>query len=321
MKKLFIVTMVVLLVVIGNIGCAESGSADLSVSLPTVEGQSGKPEFKDKIKYKDFGDSIIVYKVKNKNVGIDDVDALGTQLGLDGDIGYDDDGQYVMASRGEKVAAQLYVWVNSGAMEYDSFVFDDVDPTDEIDPALLASLPSEQEAKGIASAFLTDNGLMPSDGISGIEVSIGGSVELRNSETGEIVMSNPTHWLIQWDREIDGIPVAGSGADLSVRVGPESTIQRVFKCWREIEGSYKELKIKSAQDAYEELINGKGSFYTDLSVKEVIVDQVELVYWMDSVDQEQNYIVPVYQFSGTCLDADGVAIDEQPFQGWCEALK
>jgi len=44
-----------------------------------------------------------------------------------------------------------------------------------------------------------------------------------------------------------------------------------------------------------------------------------LAYWMEPLDEHQEYVVPVYEFKGKCLDKDGEYIED--FTGWCEAVK
>jgi hypothetical protein len=52
---------------------------------------------------------------------------------------------------------------------------------------------------------------------------------------------------------------------------------------------------------------------------EISIDHVSLAYWMDVASVSQEYVLPVYEFRGTCRAANGNLLDN--FTGWIEALK
>jgi hypothetical protein len=76
--------------------------------------------------------------------------------------------------------------------------------------------------------------------------------------------------------------------------------------------------IISEQQAFQELMQGKGSLEVPLDCKQVVVDNVQLKYWMDPPSEKQDFIVPVYEFTGTCLDKNGNTLED--FTGWTPAL-
>lgn len=312
-RKIFgIVAALLLLLSSTIIGVAcDSESEDFSVELPRYAVPSTNPEFSSKIK--DSGQTNVkVYKVKNVKLNENAVVELGEKLALHGDVGQTSGGdQYFMAERFDDVVIQLSVWVASGAIEYQ-----ELKSTMPLSPFPL-NMPSKEEAALIADEFLRQAGLISSD-ISGVEINEGSSVQMGDSDTGEILQEAVIQWLVSYDRTIGGIQVAGPGEQLEVRIGDDSIIDRVFKCWRDVV-EYKEVSVITPQEAYEKVASGQGSFNTAASAKKVVVEEAELVYWMESVDQEQKYVVPIYKFTGKSLDDNGKEIGD--FEGWCEALK
>jgi hypothetical protein len=116
--------------------------------------------------------------------------------------------------------------------------------------------------------------------------------------------------------DIDGVPLAGPGAKFGVRIGDGGEVVSVYRVWRETE-PYKEISIRAPQEAYQDLPAGKGSYLASSQCKKVVVESVSLAYWMEAADEKQEYVVPVYEFQGKCLDAEGQYLED--FTGWCQA--
>jgi hypothetical protein len=76
--------------------------------------------------------------------------------------------------------------------------------------------------------------------------------------------------------------------------------------------------IISQQKAYDDLIQGKGSLDVPLDCMQVVVEQVQLKYWLDPPSEKQDYAVPVYEFKGQCLDKNGNHLED--FTAWTPAL-
>lgn len=146
-----------------------------------------------------------------------------------------------------------------------------------------------------------------------------GKVNALSWVLAEVLEENISHWLVRFYRQINGLPVANSGGNtLAVRIGDRGEIASVFKLWREVV-PYKELELVSPQRAYQELLSGMGKHYIPSDCEKVIIEQVNLAYWMESMNQQHDYVVPVYEFKGKCLDKNGNIMEG--YTGWTEAIK
>jgi len=272
--------------------------------------------------------TMMVYKVENPAVTTDSVEEIGGKLGFEGMAGYiEGDTKIAMLDEGAEEVRQLSVWVDSGAVEY-AIVY-----PDKLYPPEPPNLPSEEEARQIAIDFLAQSGLLPADATAGhgceVEVVSGGTYGVEQEapqegveekgETGpEVVEEYVTHLLVRFHRQIDGFPATGPGNQLGVRIGDEGEVITVLKVWREVT-PYNEVVIKTSEQAYEELKAGTGSYYAPLDCEKVVIEQVYLAYWMEPLDEHQEYVMPVYEFKGKCLDKDEEYLED--FTGWCEAVK
>jgi len=256
------------------------------------------------------GGMAMVYEVKPAVVSAKSVTELGRKLGFEGGAGTVDDGMRVaMLDPSGPDQRQLAVWVDSGAVEY-AVLGGEVDKPF---PPFPPTLPSSAEAEKIATDFLSGAGLLPSDAYV-MDVMAGGSY---TGEEGDYV----THLLVRFGHLINGLPTTGPGAKFAVRVAHEGEVVDVdvLKVWRDVE-AYRVVSIKSAQEAYNELVAGKGTCAAPSKCARVLVEEVRLAYWMEAATDKQEYVVPVYEFEGKCLDKDGNYLEED-FWGCCEALR
>jgi hypothetical protein len=295
---------------------------------PPAAGPSGNPGFELAATDLPTNNTMLVYKVENPVVTTDSVREIGRKLGFEGGAGYiDGETKIAMLDEGAEEVRQLSVWVNSGAVEY-AIVY-----PDKLYPPEPPNLPSEEEARQIAIDFLAQSGLLPADATESdgceVEVVTGGTyaveeeapqegVEEGGETEPEVVEEYVAHLLVRFHRQVDGFPVTGPGNQLVVRIGDEGEVITILKVWREVT-PYNEVVIKTPEQAYQELKSGTGSYYAPLDCKKVVVEQIYLAYWMEPLDENQEYVVPVYEFKGKCLDKDGEYIED--FTGWCEAVK
>jgi len=293
-----------------------------------LAGPSGNPDFELTATDLPANNTMMVYKVENTVVTIDSVREIGGKLGFEGSAGYiDGDTKIAMLDEGAEEVRQLSVWVDSGAVEY-AIVY-----PDKLYPPEPPNLPSEEEAKQIAIDFLGQSGLLPPDSTVGgsceAEVVAGGTYGIEQevpeevAEEGgeiepEVADEYVAHLLVRFHRQIDGFPVTGSGNQLGVRIGDEGEVITVLIVWRGVT-PYDEVVINNPEQAYQELKSGAGSYYAPPDCEKVVVEQVYLAYWMEPLDEHQEYVVPVYEFKGKCLDKDGEYLED--FVGWCEAVE
>jgi len=127
----------------------------------------------------------------------------------------------------------------------------------------------------------------------------------------------PTYWLVDFPYFMDGTEATGPGSKIEVSVGDNGQVVGMLWSWRQMSPLGID-NIISEQQAFQELTQGKGSLEVPLDCKQVIIEQVQLKYWLDPPSEEQDYAVPVYEFTGTCLDKNGRTLED--FTGWTPAL-
>jgi hypothetical protein len=281
-----------------------------------------------------------VYQIKSSDVTIASVTELGRRLGFSGDASLIDNGAKIVMSAGEgEDMRQLTVWTASGAVEYGY-----VEP-EKLYPSQPAQLPSQSQAELIAYDFLQQANLLPPgyQSLAKIKdettVAAGGSYSVSQRYAAEAppaaVPSAPslpwqsptpaapvpppgtTYWLVDLPYQVDGASATGPGSKIEVSVGDGGEVLRMLSSWRQM-SSLSTANIISENQAFQDLIQGKGSLDVPLDCRQVVVEQVQLKYWLDPPSEKQDYALPVYEFTGQCLDKNGNHLED--FTGWTPAL-
>jgi hypothetical protein len=275
------------------------------VNLPGSQAAAGDITFELATEFPAVDNTIMVYKAKAPDVTVEKVIEMGRKLGFEGGAGLiDGDTKIAMLDESDAEVRQLMVWVNSGTL-----AFHWLEP-DKLYPSAPPTLPSNEEAGEIATQFLAEAGLLPA-GVHVSEVVVGGTY---SGPEGSYV----AHLLVRFSYEIGGFPVTGIGAKFGLRIGDKGEVVDLYRVWRETE-AYKEISIKAPEQAYQELIAGNSSYVTPSGCQEVVVESVSLAYWMEGAYQKQEYVIPVYEFEGKCLDGQGNYLED--FVGWCQAVQ
>jgi len=127
----------------------------------------------------------------------------------------------------------------------------------------------------------------------------------------------PSYWLVDFPYFVDGSEATGPGSKIEVSVGAYGEVVKMVWSWRPASQRGTD-NIISARQAFEDLTQGKGSIEVPVDCKQVVVDSVHLKYWLGPPSEKQDYAVPVYEFTGNCLDKNGNTIES--FTGWAPAL-
>jgi hypothetical protein len=281
-----------------------------------------------------------VYEIKGSDVTTESVTALGRRLGFSGQARLTDDRTKIVMSDGSgDEARQLTVWTASGAVDYGY-----VEP-EKLYPSEPPSLPSQPEAESIAYDFLQQVDLLPSgyQSLAKIKdettVIAGGGYSVSKQYAAEAppaaapaapswpwksptpsAPSAPpgtTYWLVSFPYFVDGASATGPGSKIEVSVGDKGEAVRMLWSWRQMSPLGTD-NIISEKQAYQDLVQGQGSLDVPLDCRQVVVEQVQLKYWLDPPSETQDYAVPVYEFKGQCLDKNGSHLED--FTGWTPAL-
>jgi hypothetical protein len=343
---------VVLLAFIGVVWFAGRGGAPMAtVAPPAAPSEAGYsvrlpanivPEgvsFTAKKSLSDSQGEAAVYRIQSSDITTESVTALGQRLGFSGEAAFIDGGTKIAMYDGAgDDMRQLIVWTASGAVEYGY-----VEP-EKLYPSYPAELPSQSEAELIAYDFLGEAGLLPPGyhSLAKIKdettvVAGGGySVSQRyateaappaaaapsvpSEEAAPVAPSTPTaatYWLVDFPYFVDGTEATGPGSKIEVSVGEGGEVVKMLWSWRQMSPLGTD-NIISEKQAYDALIQGKGSLEVPLDCRQVVVEQVRLKYWLDPPSEQQAYAVPVYEFTGQCLDKNGNHLED--FTGWTPAL-
>jgi hypothetical protein len=264
------------------------------------------------------GGQAVIYRVETPDVTTVSVEQLGKKLGFEGDAMVMDDGTKIAMFDGEDSdERELVVWTDSGAFEYGYTELEKLYPPEP------TGLPSEDEAKVIAYTFLEQADLLPHEykGLSRFEdetaVIPGGSYSISKGYDGEVVQKPPSYWIVSIPYTIDGTGTTGPGSEIEISIGAGGEVVKLVWPWRDIY-SLSTGDILSEEDAFHNLIKGKGSIEVPLGCEEVIVRDVTLAYWINAPSEEQDYVLPVYRFGGKCLGSRGETLED--FIAWTEAL-
>jgi len=281
-----------------------------------------------------------VYRVETAEVTTESVTELGRRLGFSGEARFIDGGDRVAMFEGEgDDMRELIVWTASGAVEYGY-----VEP-DRLFPAYQPDLPSQEEAELIAYDFLQQADLLPPGYYSLAKIkdettviaSGGYSISRKYAEEAAPSAAEPSapywpwesaepatptmppaaYWLVDFPYFVDGMEATGPGSKIEVSIGDSGEVVKLLWTWRQMTPHTKE-NIISQKQAYEYLIQGKGSLDIPLDCDRVVVEHVQLKYWIDPPSDRQVYALPVYEFTGQCLDKNGRHLED--FTAWTEAL-
>jgi hypothetical protein len=116
---------------------------------------------------------------------------------------------------------------------------------------------------------------------------------------------------------VSGQSATGPGAKIEVSIGDKGEPVNLVWAWRQTAPAFAG-KAKSEENAFSDIVNNKGSADVPASCKNVMVNGVTLSYWINPLSEKQDYVLPVYEFKGDCLDKDGHFLES--FTAWADAL-
>lgn len=274
-----------------------SAAMTAGIALQRSEGPITLPikqhTFEMDMAFPDVGPTMTIYQVKSANVSEMDVKAIGKLLGFDGRAGVVNDGVLGMVEG----AKALNVYTVSGAIWYadTAKLFKSVKKEPK--------LPSDAEAMEIAETFLSSRGLLPSDAVvSNVVADEQGEINTSTKEVSNVIK---TDLQVIFDRKIDGVPVNGPGSKLKVYIGNDGEVIGFYKAWRALE-PYGKCKIKTPEEAFEDLKAGKCRFAGSIGFDKAIVNEILLAYYIEAADKEQDFVEPVYVFKGELLFGEDV---------------
>lgn len=165
------------------------------------------------------------------------------------------------------------------------------------------NLPSEDEATKIVYDFLVKNEQLPEDSyLSNVNTLY---LRTMNTSTGQDVLEKEEPVLVEvsYNRQINGMPVAGPGDSITVSLGDEGEVLYLFKTWRKLEVAG-EISIIDANKAIKKLQEGK-TIQQSAGIERPIaeVNEIEIGYFSDVTGSDQEFYKPIWIFK--CTDDHG----------------
>ncbi|MFA5332057.1 MAG: hypothetical protein WC342_06730 [Methanoregula sp.] len=241
--------------------------------------------------YPDVPEQVTIYNAESPKVSKESFVTLGKNVGISGSL---------KEAQNELVLSDsthiLEIHEKSGRMAYiDNVRWNQITGKDTP-----AAIPSDSEAKKIASEYLSKLDLMPKDAVfSQVEH----QQILAVDSTGKTTNVPYEAIKVSYKRSIEGFPVVGAGSKLSVEVGGGGDVLQMYKLWRNYSPDEKMLIITPTQAFDEFKAQGISGISANGSTT-VKITKMYLAYYEASAMEEQNQFLPVYVFEGK-LDNQG----------------
>ena len=164
------------------------------------------------------------------------------------------------------------------------------------------NVTSEIEAPAIAEKILKRYGGLP----KGARLTLVKTeyIEGYDLKTRQVTSKKPVSTNVQYTRSIDGIPVTGDGGFINIDLGNDGELLYLNKVWRTVQPAGTE-KVISVTNAIEKLSRGEVldplKCYCDLNV-----DHIYMAYYEKGQGVPQEYLDPVWVFSGITSSGDTI---------------
>jgi hypothetical protein len=273
----------------------EISSKQYKVDFPDVAGNIPDLNIELNTTLPDLPDQLPVYQMVKPEITLESVAALGAKFGLNGKVTQGPE-NFLMLDQDSD--ANLMVFIPTGTIHYVM--------SSKMYPKNTPVFPSDEEVKKIAADFLVQRDLLP-------EGWVVDRVEVGGRSRGMI-----SHLWVGFKQATNLI---GPGPQHSVRIGDGGEVIDVFINPTNPAALpvLETLKAKSTGQAYQEMKTDMRYVIAPKGTKTVKIQSVELYYWLEPIDEGQDYIAPVFVFKGICQDAEGKELDN-PFTGIVEAL-
>lgn len=163
------------------------------------------------------------------------------------------------------------------------------------------NLTSETDAPRAAQKALIPYGGLPQDAKLGLVKT--GYIEGYNSVTGEVTEKIPIETNVQYNRLIDGKPVVGDGGFIRMDLGDYGELLSLFKVWRTVvpDGTAPVIPVSAA---IEKIKRGELFGHRPKCACQLNVDKISLGYFEKDRNEPQEFLEPVWIFSGKLSSGD-----------------
>jgi hypothetical protein len=231
-----------------------------------------------------------IYRIKDVEITPENATQLALSMGVRGNISNLYSDAIYIEDNSRDPPERIEIFNNSGAFRF--YIPGKLSRTVSSQPLL----PSYDEAKKIADKYLEDRNLL-SDDIRFKEVIVGESQgEWRGGDSKPISHYDVILDVI-YERIINGTPATGGST--VVYIGENGEVVGLKYGGRAIEEKpFRYVKIIRPEEAYRDLVDGK-VLIRSMSDSPVVITNISLQYYLNDVAGSQNFVMPVYVFSGS----------------------
>ncbi len=230
-----------------------------------------------------------VYQTKEVDITAEKASQLALSMGIKGDIQEIYPGVQI-TDYSKNPPESIDIYTKSGTFRYS--IPSKLSRTVSYQPLL----PSYDEAKKIADKFLEERNLLRND-FKFDKVKVGDSQEKWRAGDTKPIAHYDVNLYVMYRRTINGIPATES---ITVYVGENGEVVGLTYKARAIEEKpFRDVRIIPPEEAYYQLVEGNVLIKPLPGVDSTIrITNVSLQYYMKEEALEQQFVLPIYVFSG-----------------------
>jgi len=239
-------------------------------------------------------DSVPIYRIKRIDVTYEKAAQLALSVGVNGDI--QDSGRpgvIQITDDSKNPPESIDIYTTSGAFRYS------IPSKEGRTVTYQPLLPSYDEAKKIADTYLEERNLLRDD-FTFEKVKVGYSQEEWRAGDTKPLAHYDINLNVIYKRVINGIPATEG---ITVTIGENGEVVGLTYKARAIEEKpFRNVKIITPEEAYNQLVEGNVLIKPITNFDSTIrITNVSLYYYMKAEVYEQQFVLPIYVFSGVDL--------------------
>jgi hypothetical protein len=158
------------------------------------------------------------------------------------------------------------------------------------------NVTSEADAPHVAEVALIPYGGLPQGAkLASVETEY---IDTVNIDTHQVTVKHPVTTNVQYTRYIDAKPVVGDGGSIYLDLGNNGELVYLNKIWRTVSPAGS-VPIINASAAIEKIKRGDVLGHPPKCACQLNVDKIGLGYYENGRNETQEYLEPVWIFSGT----------------------
>jgi hypothetical protein len=258
--------------------------------------------------YPTVPDNLPIYRINRTDMTYEKAAQLALSMGVKGDIQYSGrPGVIQITDNSKNPPESIDIYTISGAFRYS--IPSKLTRTVSYQPLL----PSYDEAKKIADIYLKERNLLRDD-FTFEKVKVSDSQEKWRAGDTKPLAHYDINLQVIYRRIINGIPATES---ITVYIGENGEVVGLTYKARAIEEKpFRNVKIITPEEAYNQLVEGNVLIKPLPGVDSTIrITNVSLYYYMKAEVYDQEFVLPIYVFSGV-----DTSHDSSPFALYVSAI-